>query len=169
MDPSEFRLSTLHALAAAREAALPGVRQHGLAGRPEIGRLRVYCSEQAHSSVDKAVILLGLGHEALVRIPTDEQFRMRADALRAAIERDRAGGSTPLAVVATVGTTSTTSVDRSTTSPTSARSNRCGCTSTPPTLASRPCSRLTVRTSPAGTAPIRSWSTRTSSCSCRSI
>jgi aromatic-L-amino-acid decarboxylase len=61
--------------------------------------------------VDKAVILLGLGHEALVRIPADDQFRMRADALRDAIARDRANGFTPVAVVATLGTTSTTSID----------------------------------------------------------
>jgi aromatic-L-amino-acid decarboxylase len=73
--------------------------------------LRVYCSEQAHSSVDKAVILLGLGHESLVRIPTDAQFRMRADVLRDTMARDRREGRTPVAVVATLGTTSTTSVD----------------------------------------------------------
>ena len=104
-------ISTLHALAAAREALIPGVRDHGLAGRRGIGEVRVYCSEHAHSSVDKAVILLGLGHQSLVRIPADGQFRMRADALRDAMARDRDNGLTPLAVVATVGTTSTTSVD----------------------------------------------------------
>jgi aromatic-L-amino-acid/L-tryptophan decarboxylase len=104
-------ISTLHALAAAREVAVPGVRQHGLAGRRGIGGVRVYCSEHAHSSVDKAVILLGLGHESLVRIPADHGFRMRADALQDAIDRDRSDGLKPLAVVATAGTTSTTSVD----------------------------------------------------------
>ena len=105
-------VSTLHALAAAREAALPGVRREGLASRTAADRrARVYCSEQAHSSVDKAVILLGLGLDSLVRIPADDQFRMRADALRDAIERDRADGCTPVAVVATLGTTSTTSLD----------------------------------------------------------
>ena len=104
-------ISTLHALAAARQAAVPGVRREGLAARPELGRLRVYCSEQAHSSVDKAVILLGLGHESLVRVPVDDLFRMRTDRLRDAIARDREAGHTPIAVVATLGTTSTTSVD----------------------------------------------------------
>jgi aromatic-L-amino-acid decarboxylase len=104
-------ISTLHALAAAREAAVPSVRQQGLAGRADVGRLRVYCSEQAHSSVDKAVLLLGLGHDALCRIPVDDAFRMKPGALHAAIARDRENGITPLAVVATVGTTSTTSVD----------------------------------------------------------
>ncbi len=104
-------ISTLHALAAARERAVPGVRASGLAGRGDLPRLRVYCSEHTHSSIDKAVILLGLGHESLRKIPADETFRMRADALASAIAEDRAAGWQPLAVVATVGTTSTTSVD----------------------------------------------------------
>ena len=104
-------ISTLHALAAAREIAVPNVRGAGLAGRAELPRLRVYCSEHAHSSVDKAVILLGLGHDGLRRIPADRDFAMRPDALEAAITDDRAAGMLPVAVVATVGTTSTTSVD----------------------------------------------------------
>jgi aromatic-L-amino-acid decarboxylase len=102
-------ISTVHALAAAREAAIPGVRDEGLTAHR--GRVRVYCSEQAHSSVDKAGILLGLGHQALRQIPVDVQFRMRAEALREAVAADRAAGVQPLAVVATIGTTSTTSVD----------------------------------------------------------
>lgn len=104
-------ISTLHALAAAREAAVPGVRAAGLAGRGDVPRLRVYCSAQAHSSVDKAVILLGLGHDALRRVPADAEFRMIPDRLAAAIDEDRRAGLLPIAVVATVGTTSTTSVD----------------------------------------------------------
>ena len=104
-------MSTLHALAAAREAAVPGVRQYGLAGRRGTGAVRVYCSEQAHTSVDKAVILLGLGHESLRRIAVDEEFRMRDSVLREAIEDDLANGIKPVAVVATIGTTSATSVD----------------------------------------------------------
>jgi aromatic-L-amino-acid decarboxylase len=104
-------ISSLHALAAARQAALPSVRSAGLAGRPEIPRLRVYCSEHAHSSIDKAVILLGLGHDSLRRIATDGEFRMMPEALEQAMTEDRAAGWRPLAVVATVGTTSTTSVD----------------------------------------------------------
>jgi aromatic-L-amino-acid decarboxylase len=102
-------ISTVHALAAAREAAIPGVRDAGLATHAT--RLRVYCSEQAHSSVDKAVILLGLGHQALRKIPVDDQFRMNVGLLRQAVAEDRSSGVQPLAVVATVGTTSTTSVD----------------------------------------------------------
>lgn len=104
-------ISTLHALAAARESAIDGVRGRGLTGRIDIAGVRVYCSEHAHSSIDKAVILLGLGHDAVRRIPADAEFRMRPDRLAAAIAADRAAGVTPVAVVATVGTTSTTSVD----------------------------------------------------------
>jgi aromatic-L-amino-acid decarboxylase len=104
-------VSSLHALAAAREAIVPGVRSDGLPGRAELPRYRVYCSEHAHSSIDKAVILLGLGHSGLRKIPADDQFRMRPDALARAIADDRAAAVKPLAIVATVGTTSTTSVD----------------------------------------------------------
>ena len=104
-------ISSLHALAAAREIHVPAVRELGMAGRPALTAYRIYCSEHAHSSIDKAVILLGFGHSALVKIPADDQFRMRPDLLAAAIAADRAAGHTPMAVVATVGTTSTTSVD----------------------------------------------------------
>ncbi|MBW3533970.1 MAG: amino acid decarboxylase [Gemmatimonadetes bacterium] len=101
-------LSTLHALAAARAAAYPEAGGGGLAGAP---RGRVYCSEQAHSSVDKAVLTLGFGREGVRHVATDEAFRMRPDALAAALEEDRVAGVRPVAVVATLGTTSTTSVD----------------------------------------------------------
>jgi aromatic-L-amino-acid decarboxylase len=104
-------VSTLHALAAAREAAVPGVRAAGLAGRPDIKGVRVYCGEHAHTSVDKAVILLGLGHDALRRIAADAEFRMRPERLAHAIAEDRAAGLLPLAVIATVGSTSSTSID----------------------------------------------------------
>ena len=104
-------ISSLHALAAARQVAVPDVRERGLAARPDVGPLRIYCSEQAHSSIDKAVLMLGMGHSSLRRIPVDREFAMRADALRAAIDEDRRAGITPVAVVATIGTTSSTGVD----------------------------------------------------------
>jgi len=104
-------VSTLHALAAAREGAVPDVRRAGLAGRADIRGVRVYCSEHAHSSVDKAVILLGLGHDALARIPADAEYRMRTDLLAEKMRADRDAGVVPVAVVATVGSTSSTSVD----------------------------------------------------------
>jgi aromatic-L-amino-acid decarboxylase len=104
-------VATLHGLAAAREAVVSDVRRAGLAGRAEIGRGRVYCSEHAHSSVDKAVILLGLGHDSLRRLPADTAFSLDAPALERAIADDRKAGIEPIAVVATVGTTSMTSID----------------------------------------------------------
>lgn len=99
--------STLYALAAAREFAGVDAHRRGVGGQ----RLRVYCSAEAHSSVDKAVITLGLGSDGLRHIPVDERFRMRIDLLEAAIAEDKASGIRPLAVVATVGTTGTTSID----------------------------------------------------------
>jgi aromatic-L-amino-acid decarboxylase len=104
-------VSTMHAIAAAREALDVGVREEGMSGRPNLPLLRVYASEQAHSSVDKSVITLGLGLRALRKIPTDDEFRMDAAALAAAIEEDRREGFLPFCVVATVGTTSTSSID----------------------------------------------------------
>jgi aromatic-L-amino-acid decarboxylase len=103
--------STLYALAAAREAAGLDIRARGLAGRDDIPPLRVYASEEAHSSVDKAVITLGLGAENVVRVPTDDRFRMSVEHLRERVQQDRARGFRPLAVVATVGTTGVTAVD----------------------------------------------------------
>jgi len=105
-------ISTLLALAAAREAKPElAIREKGMAGRTDLPRLRVYTSAHAHSSVDKAAITLGFGHENVVHIDTDADFRMRVDALDAAVRSDRAAGYLPLAAVATVGTTSTTSID----------------------------------------------------------
>jgi aromatic-L-amino-acid decarboxylase len=105
-------ITTLLALAAAREAREElDIRRRGMAGRPDLPVLRVYASAHAHSSVDKAVITLGLGQENLVHVAVDEAFRMRPAALAQAIADDRAAGRLPLAVVATVGTTSTGSVD----------------------------------------------------------
>ncbi len=100
--------STLYALAAARERAAPEQRTEGLSGGLP---LRCYASVEAHSSVDKAVLTLGLGREGMVRIPTNGVFELDVEALRVAIRRDRESGFRPMAVVATLGTTSTTSVD----------------------------------------------------------
>ena len=118
--PPEFRghindtasIGTLLALAAARHRLAGGeVRELGIAGRPELPPLVVYASEQAHSSIDKAAITLGLGLANVRRVATDEAFRMEPAALEDALAADRAAGRLPIAVVATAGTTSTTSVD----------------------------------------------------------
>jgi aromatic-L-amino-acid/L-tryptophan decarboxylase len=117
--PEEFKgliydtasVSTLHALAMAREKLNLNVREKGMSGRGDLPLLRVYCSEQTHSSIDKAVILLGLGQNSLVKIATNERFEMDAEKLREAIRDDISAGHLPFCVVATIGTTSTTSVD----------------------------------------------------------
>lgn len=98
--------STLHAILAARHAADPTQRAAG--SKP--GYV-LYCSEHAHSSVEKGALALGVGEAYVRKIATDAAFRMKPDALQAAIEADRAAGFHPFCVVATVGTTSMTSVD----------------------------------------------------------
>jgi aromatic-L-amino-acid decarboxylase len=103
--------SSLIALAAARQAAGLDVAARGLSGRADTPALRVYASAEAHSSIEKACMTLGLGRDALVRVPVDERFELRPAALEAAIAADRAAGRTPIALVATLGTTSSTSVD----------------------------------------------------------
>lgn len=103
--------SVLLAIAAAREAAGFDIRARGMAGRADLPVMRVYISEHTHSSADKACITLGIGLDNVVKIPVDADFRMRVDALDAAIAADLALGMKPLAVIATVGTTSTTSID----------------------------------------------------------
>jgi len=100
----------MHALAVAREEAAPGTRKLGLTDR-NLPRLRIYTSDQAHSSAEKAAIALGLGEQNVIRIPSDDRFRMHLDSLGRQIAEDRSGGLQPMAVVATVGTTSTASVD----------------------------------------------------------
>jgi len=105
-------ISSMLALAAAREARPElEIRERGMAGRTDLPRLRVYGSEHMHSSVDKGALALGIGLENVVKIGTDDEYRMRPDALAAAVASDRALGYLPLACVATVGTTSSTSID----------------------------------------------------------
>jgi aromatic-L-amino-acid decarboxylase len=103
--------SSLISLAAARQAAGFEVAAAGLAARPELPQLRVYASAEAHSSIEKACMTLGLGRAGLVRIPTNDRFELRVDALEQAISEDRRAGVRPIALVGTIGTTSTTSVD----------------------------------------------------------
>lgn len=117
--PSDFEgvvydtasVSSMHALAAARESLGLGVRERGLTGRDDVPLLRIYVSTETHSSIEKGALALGLGLRSVRKIPTDEQFRMDPAALARAVAEDRRAGYRPFAVVATVGTTSTTSVD----------------------------------------------------------
>src|SRR5450759_4572035 len=89
---------TLYALAAAREA-IPGlhIRQQGMSGRAEVPRLRYYASQEAHSSVEKAGIVLGVGQDGLRKIGVDGSFRMDVAQLERAIEEDLAAGWRPFA------------------------------------------------------------------------
>jgi aromatic-L-amino-acid/L-tryptophan decarboxylase len=101
-------ISNLTALAAARERAMPGARARGMRDR----LAAVYCSDEAHYSVMRAVELLGIGAANVRPIALDGERRMRPDALAAAIDRDLADGITPVAVVATAGTTLTGAIDQ---------------------------------------------------------
>jgi aromatic-L-amino-acid/L-tryptophan decarboxylase len=92
------------ALAMAREAKLPA---NETGARPGI----VYASEQVHMSIPKAIAFLGMGRKNLRLIPVDGEFRMRMDALEAAIAADRQAGDTPIAIVATAGTVNTGAID----------------------------------------------------------
>jgi len=104
-------VGSLCALAAAREFANLDIRQRGLSGRTDLPVLRMYTSDQAHSSVEKAAIVLGIGQENMIKIPSDQKFRMDVSALEAAIKSDLAANKKPTCVIATIGTTSTTSID----------------------------------------------------------
>ena len=104
-------VATLHALAAARESLPLNIRALGLSGRSDLPRFRIYTSDQAHSSVIKAAITLGIGEVNVRRINSDGLFRMDLNSLKLAVDHDRSAGYMPLAVVATVGTTSAAAVD----------------------------------------------------------
>jgi aromatic-L-amino-acid decarboxylase len=100
-------VSNTTALAAARERAVPGSRVSGIGARP----VAVYCSEDAHYSVTRAVEILGIGSQHLRAVPIDDARRLRPDALAAAIDEDLGAGVTPIAVVASAGTTLTGAID----------------------------------------------------------
>ena len=78
---------------------------------PEASRLRIFCSEVAHFTVEKSAAQLGLGTESVVRIAIDDRFRMSAEALRRALDALQTQNLMPMAIVATAGTTDFGSVD----------------------------------------------------------
>jgi aromatic-L-amino-acid decarboxylase len=104
-------VGSLCAMAAAREFACLDIRNKGLTGRNDLPQLRMYTSDQAHSSIEKAAIVLGIGQENIQKIPSDDNYRMDVSELEAAIKNDIEQGMKPICVIATIGTTSTTSVD----------------------------------------------------------
>ncbi len=105
-------ISSLLSIVAARHA-VPGLhaRDEGLAARPALGRLRLYCSTEAHFSIEKAAIVAGIGKIGVRRVATDSAYRLRPEELERAIAEDRTSGWLPFCVVGTLGTTSSTSID----------------------------------------------------------
>ena len=100
--------SSMHAIVCAREMVAPEARALGKASH---GDLVLYTSDQSHSSIEKGAIAVGIGQNNVRKVPSDAEFRMRADALARMVAEDKAAGKRPFCVVATVGTTSTTSID----------------------------------------------------------
>jgi len=141
------------------------VRGEGLAGAPgDAGAprsLTVYCSAEAHSSLTKAVELLGMGTRALRRVPTDDLLRIDLEALAEMVARDRENGLLPICVVGVAGTTNTGSIDDLRASPTSARGRTSGSTWTAPSRLGGHRSRVAALV-PGWSAPTRSPSTCTS-------
>lgn len=96
----------MHAMAAARQAVAPEVRATG-----QSAPLTVYCSEQAHSSVEKAALAIGVGQPNVRKVPVDAEFQMKPEILERLLEEDVAAGKKPICIVPTVGTTATASID----------------------------------------------------------
>jgi aromatic-L-amino-acid decarboxylase len=101
--------ATLAAIITAREKASNYYFNED--GSNSSGTLRVYCSEQAHSSVEKAVKISGLGKRNLVKVAVDENFAMLPGRLEESVKSDKQNGFIPCCVVVTIGTTGTTAVD----------------------------------------------------------
>ena len=102
--------SNLIALAVARHARAGfDLRNRGMQGAPR--QMIVYCSEEAHSSIQKAVELLGFGNDSLRRVPVNPLMQIDLAALKAAIRSDRANGLLPICVVGVAGTTNTGAID----------------------------------------------------------
>ncbi|MGB9697368.1 MAG: pyridoxal phosphate-dependent decarboxylase family protein [Ignavibacteria bacterium] len=101
--------STLVAILTAREKLFNF--ESNKSGLFDKQRLRVYCSTEAHSSVEKAVKVAGIGNENLVKIRVDKNFRMKPDELDEQIRKDKEHGYSPLCVVAALGTTGCTAID----------------------------------------------------------
>jgi aromatic-L-amino-acid decarboxylase len=100
-------ISNMTALAAARERAIPGSRRRGLNGVAAT----VYCSNEAHYSIERAAEILGIGSDNVRSLAIDAERRLIPEAVADAIRADRAAGRVPVAVVATAGTTLTGAVD----------------------------------------------------------
>ncbi|PWT94177.1 MAG: hypothetical protein C5B55_03110 [Blastocatellia bacterium] len=101
--------ANLLALKCARDAANQNIKQRGV--RVAAGDLVIYASEQCHFSIEKSADILGLGRELLRKIPTDDRFHIRVDALEQTIANDRKAGLKPCCIVGVAGATSTGVID----------------------------------------------------------
>src|SRR6185436_1038293 len=115
--------ANLIAFKCARDSVATSIKDRGV--RSASGDLVIYASEQCHYSIDKSADILGLGREGLRKIPTDDRFHIRVDALRDAIARDRDAGLLPCCIVGVAGTTSTGVIDPLEELAAIARENRC--------------------------------------------
>ena len=101
--------ASLAALLTAREQkSRYQINEHGFEG---MGKYRVYCSDQTHSSIEKGAKIAGIGKNNVVKIATDDQLAMRTDLLKQTVEQDIKAGYVPLCIVAAVGTTGTMAMD----------------------------------------------------------
>ena len=101
--------ANLIALKCARDSVNAKIKDHGVCVARNA--LVVYASEQCHYSIDKSVDILGMGRTSLHKIPTDDRFHIRVDALRERIAHDRKHGYLPACIVGVAGTTSTGVID----------------------------------------------------------
>ncbi|HEX6648812.1 MAG TPA: pyridoxal-dependent decarboxylase [Pyrinomonadaceae bacterium] len=115
--------ANLIALKCARDRVAASIKDRGVRTAP--GDLVVYASEQCHYSIDKSADILGLGREALRKIPTDDRFHIGLDALREAIAQDREAGLVPFCVIGVAGTTSMGVIDQLEPLAAIARENNC--------------------------------------------
>ncbi len=102
-------VANLMGITVARQAHVPNVAEKGLQGIEK--PITLYVSDQGHMSISRSAMLLGIGHDHVRSIPSDENFRMRVDALREAVEADRKAGFHPFCVVAQAGSVSTGAID----------------------------------------------------------
>ena len=101
--------ATLTSILTAREQrSKQAVNEKGFQGQPVF---RIYCSTETHSSIEKGAKIAGIGKQNVVKIPVDDQMRLRPDLLEAAIKKDLEAGLQPLCIVAALGTTGTLALD----------------------------------------------------------
>ncbi|WP_319538588.1 pyridoxal-dependent decarboxylase [uncultured Methanospirillum sp.] len=102
--------STLIGLAVARNSKAGfDIRAKGM--QSAAGKMTLYCSQEAHSSIQKAVELLGFGNESLRRIPVNDAMQIDTGLLKETIQRDRAAGFQPICIIGAAGTTNTAAID----------------------------------------------------------